>query len=39
LPEHQTYGQTIIIENKLPPALGYGNANMIEFTKGKKSGG
>ena len=36
--EHQSYGQVIIIENKIPPALDYGNAHMIEFTKGKKPG-
>jgi len=36
--EHQNHGQVIVVENILPPTLDYSGANMIEFTKGKKSG-
>jgi hypothetical protein len=36
--EHQSNGQVIVIENRIPPDLDYESANMVEFTKGKKSG-
>lgn len=36
--DNQSFSQVIIIENKIPPALDYSKANMIEFTKGKKPG-
>jgi hypothetical protein len=36
--ESSALRQVIIIENKIPPTLDYSKANMIEFTKGKKSG-
>ena len=36
--DNQSFGQVIIIENKIPPTLDYTKANMVEFTKGKKPG-